>query len=356
FLSASSSSAPVHVPLRASAFIRGRLWLRARGQQPFRYTTALAIFSSCPRPPAEMTQVFFKAKCYTEMGQRVVLTGNDPTLGSWDPTKSKVELTTDAAHYPYWTGALSAPVGTDILFKMAVLGVDGRAHWEQRVDDRAFRFASVDVQLDLKFNDHHMEAARAAPAEQSEGRKDPVEHGKPKAQQSLPQPLPNATAEGHRSEDHESDRLLREALLQVGEASRRAEIAESRALRCEKLVQDAEIRAAAAERLVAELQAKLALSELQGARAELVQKVRADIDLAAPGEGHLQRIERKARAARGRRYAGYSPSADDAVLFCRNRTDSSAASSTCDASEFGWVASPPTPRSRQSTSQSSSPQ
>ncbi|CAK0894832.1 unnamed protein product, partial [Prorocentrum cordatum] len=341
FLSASSSSAPVHVPLRASAFIRGRLWLRARGQQPFRYTTALAIFSSCPRPPAEMTQVFFKAKCYTEMGQRVVLTGNDPTLGSWDPTKSKVELTTDAAHYPYWTGALSAPVGTDILFKMAVLGVDGRAHWEQRVDDRAFRFASVDVQLDLKFNDHHM---------------DPVEHGKPKAQQSLPQPLPNATAEGHRSEDHESDRLLREALLQVGEASRRAEIAESRALRCEKLVQDAEIRAAAAERLVAELQAKLALSELQGARAELVQKVRADIDLAAPGEGHLQRIERKARAARGRRYAGYSPSADDAVLFCRNRTDSSAASSTCDASEFGWVASPPTPRSRQSTSQSSSPQ
>jgi hypothetical protein len=304
-----------------------------------------------------MTQVFFKAKCYTEMGQRVVITGNDPTLGSWDPSKSKVELTTDAAHYPYWTGALSAPVGTDVLFKMTVLGVDGRARWEQSVDNRALRFPSVDVQLGMIFNDSHM-ATSVTPAEQPDNPKDSAKHNDQKeARQSLPQPLRNATAERRRSEEpHELDRLLREALTQAGEASRRAEIAESRALRCEKLVQDAEMRAAAAEKLVAELQAKLALSELQGARADLVQKVQAEIDLAAEvgaaaaGEGHMQKMERKARAARARRYSGYSPGSDDAILFRRNLSSSSVASSTCDVSECGWVATPPTPRSRQSTS------
>jgi hypothetical protein len=273
-------------------------------------------------------------------------------------------------------------MGTDILFKMAVLGVDGRAHWEQRVDNRALRFPSVDVQLGMIFNDHHMEAAGVAPTEQADDLEeaaaratatakhtDPKEeaaaratatakHTDPKeAGQSLPQPLRNATAERHASEElHEPDRLLREALTQASEASRRAEIAESRALRCEKLVQDAEMRALAAEKLVAELQAKLALSELQGARADLVQKVQAEIDLAAEvgaaavGEGHLEKIVRKARAARARRYSGYSPGLDDAVLFNRNLSSTSAASSTCDVSEYGWVATPPTPCSRQSTS------
>lgn len=302
-----------------------------------------------------MTQVFFNAKCYTEMGQRLVVTGNDPTLGSWDPIKSKVELTTDAAHYPYWTGALSAPVGVDVLFKMAVVGVDGRAHWEKRVDNRALRFPSVDVQLGMVFNEYHMEAkCVAAPTEQAD---DPEDPASPQARQSLPQPLRDAAAERRRSEEpRELDRLLRETMVQAGEASRRAELAESRALRCEELVQDAEMRAAAAEKLVAELHAKLALSELQGARADLAQMVQAEIELAAEvgaaavGEGHLQKLERKARAARARRYSGYSPGSDDAIAFCRNRSSSSAASSTCDVSECGWVATPSTPCSRQSTS------
>lgn len=250
----------------------------------------------------------------------MVITGSHPVLGSWDPSKSKVELVTDAASYPCWTGALAAPAGTDVLFKLAVLDRDGRSHWESKVPDRALAFPDADVQLSMGFDDARMETTtRAAPApagpEGPAGRQDPTE-----ARESPPpQSLPRTEAEPQRSGGpHELDRLVREALRQTVEDNRRAEIAEFRARRLEQRVQDADLRAAAAERLAAELQAKLALDELRGSMADLVHEVRAE-----------------GAAERGLRYAGFSPNAGDPAVFRRNVASSSAATSTCCASDCG---------------------
>jgi len=262
------------------------------------------------------------------MGQRVVITGSHPVLGSWDPSRSKVELATDAASYPCWTGALAAPTGTDVLFKIAVLDRDGRVHWEDRVRDRTLGFPATDVQLSVEFNDARMETTRIAPA----GRPDEDPARQPDPREARQSPRAAAEPQGSR-EPHELDRLLREALLRTAEAGRRAEIAESRARRSERLIQDADVRTAAAERMAAELQAKLALDELQGERADLVREVRAEV--------RPQKVEQAVHAARALRYAGYSPDSEDARVFRRNISCSSAASSTCYASDCGWVPASP---------------
>lgn len=261
-----------------------------------------------------MTQIFFKARCHTTVGQRVVITGSHPVLGSWDPSKSKVELVTDAASYPCWTGALAAPAGTDVLFKLAVLDRDGRSHWESKVPDRALAFPDADVQLSMGFDDARMETTTKAGPEGPAGRPDPTE-----ARESPPPRSPPRTeAEPQRfGGPHELDRLVREALRRKVEDNRRAEIAEFRARRLEQRVQDADLRAAAAERLAAELQAKLALDELRGSMADLVHEVRAE-----------------GADARELRYAGYSPNLGDPAVFRRNVACSSAATSTCCASEL----------------------
>lgn len=318
--------------------------------------------------------VSFKVRCNTKAGERLVLTGSDRTLGSWDPKKSQVELATSSANYPFWTGALVAPVGTELLFKLCVMGKDGCVSWENKIDNRLLRVPGSDMLLSMSFNDGRLETMMLAPGQKlsvhDKGNCKDVGEEPPNRLQRKPsavgQPEPEMQPELQPEmepkmertpsiadelnlpdlQPTQQERTLQEVLFREAMALRRAEIAESKAERCNKRTEEAEARAAAAEKQVAELMAKLALAELQGDRAETVNEVRAEVDVAATAshllqaelsdEIHLQRMSRKLHETRVRRFT-------DTTM-----QGSSSASSTCDSPEQGWAVGPFTPRSEMS--------
>lgn len=51
--------------------------------------------------------VAFRVYCHTHMGDRVVVVGNVPALGDWEPTRG-VELHTTAETYPLWRGEVGS--------------------------------------------------------------------------------------------------------------------------------------------------------------------------------------------------------------------------------------------------------
>lgn len=46
--------------------------------------------------------LLFRVKCHTEFTQSVIIVGNRPELGNWDPKKG-LKLNTSHEMYPLWT-------------------------------------------------------------------------------------------------------------------------------------------------------------------------------------------------------------------------------------------------------------
>lgn len=65
----------------------------------------------------------------TAWGDRVVVTGNHPALGSWDPWRA-VEMSTSESLFPSWTGRVQLPAGTRLEYKFVTLTADGGVWWE----------------------------------------------------------------------------------------------------------------------------------------------------------------------------------------------------------------------------------
>lgn len=100
----------------------GRLWQRygAASPPPALPTVSIAVEAWCDA---------------TRWGDRLVVVGNQPELGNWDP---RAGLPLDAPAWPAWSGAVELPIGADVEYKLALLRADGRVEWE-RGDNRAVR-------------------------------------------------------------------------------------------------------------------------------------------------------------------------------------------------------------------------
>lgn len=74
-------------------------------------------------------RVQFSVDCHTQFGEVVLLVGNTPTLGEWDPTKAVV-LGTNPEAYPTWSATVTLPAGTALEFKYVIKKQDGSFVWE----------------------------------------------------------------------------------------------------------------------------------------------------------------------------------------------------------------------------------
>jgi phosphatidylserine/phosphatidylglycerophosphate/cardiolipin synthase-like enzyme len=66
----------------------------------------------------------------TQWGDRVVVTGNCPELGDWDPAKGK-ELRTSDDVFPRWSASVAVPAGHVLEYKFVVVKSDGYVAWEE---------------------------------------------------------------------------------------------------------------------------------------------------------------------------------------------------------------------------------
>lgn len=67
----------------------------------------------------------------TAWGEHVVLVGDLPELGAWDPAAG-VRL--DAARWPVWTASVALPRGVRARYKLVTVDAAGRARWEPGTD------------------------------------------------------------------------------------------------------------------------------------------------------------------------------------------------------------------------------
>ncbi len=72
----------------------------------------------------------FRIKCQTQLGDRVVVVGDCPELGSWQPDAG-LPLVTSASTYPVYTSGTVDLSSGFVSFKFVRMGADGSVHWEQ---------------------------------------------------------------------------------------------------------------------------------------------------------------------------------------------------------------------------------
>jgi len=95
----------------------GRLWRRYGGDGALPLPTVeLSLGATCDR---------------TAWGDQLVVVGDAPELGAWDPTRG-VRL--DGASWPRWTGRVTVPAGARLRYKLVIVRADGRVDWEAGED------------------------------------------------------------------------------------------------------------------------------------------------------------------------------------------------------------------------------
>lgn len=93
-------------------------------------TLAIDVKHRVSRPVAAAAPaVSFSAYAVVAPGERLVLVGNAPALGAWDPANG-VRLAAD--DYPQWTARVQVPAGTAIEYKYVKVAADGTVTWESR--------------------------------------------------------------------------------------------------------------------------------------------------------------------------------------------------------------------------------
>jgi phosphatidylserine/phosphatidylglycerophosphate/cardiolipin synthase-like enzyme len=99
----------------------GRVWQRYAPDQPnpITRTVPLDVMVQCDA---------------TQWGDTVVLVGNTPELGAWDPSRG-VRLSGD--QWPSWNGLIDLRIGAALEYKFVVLSSDGAVRWETGDDHLA---------------------------------------------------------------------------------------------------------------------------------------------------------------------------------------------------------------------------
>eukprot|EP00928_Gymnodinium_smaydae_P033212 TRINITY_DN23848_c0_g5_i4.p1 TRINITY_DN23848_c0_g5~~TRINITY_DN23848_c0_g5_i4.p1 ORF type:complete len:1369 (+),score=175.37 TRINITY_DN23848_c0_g5_i4:105-4211(+) len=89
------------------------------------------VFSNAPVPLQKVT--FSLTCCMTRIGEAVFVVGNDPALGSWNPSRG-LRMCTSSKAFPVWRSecAVSLPRGGGTEFKFVMLRFDrtGEPMWE----------------------------------------------------------------------------------------------------------------------------------------------------------------------------------------------------------------------------------
>jgi hypothetical protein len=84
------------------------------------------------------TEVVFEVQAVTKPGERVVVVGNAPELGDFQPERA---LPLDGTSYPTWSGKISLIPGTKVEYKYARANGDGSFTWETIAGNRALDVA-----------------------------------------------------------------------------------------------------------------------------------------------------------------------------------------------------------------------
>jgi subtilisin family serine protease len=79
------------------------------------------------RAPADRIAATFNVTADTRWGQQVLVVGNLPELGGWDPSRG---VALDPAGYPVWTASAGLPPNTAVEFKYVKRDPDGTVTWE----------------------------------------------------------------------------------------------------------------------------------------------------------------------------------------------------------------------------------
>lgn len=85
-----------------------------------------------PSLPEAPTHFAFEVP-FTRPGDAVLLVGDHPALGSWDPARG-LALETSPSVFPTWAGRVRLPAGARIACKLVVRRADGSLRWELGAD------------------------------------------------------------------------------------------------------------------------------------------------------------------------------------------------------------------------------
>ncbi|KKA30803.1 hypothetical protein TD95_003661 [Thielaviopsis punctulata] len=91
--------------------------------------TATTTSAACTVPTA--VAVSFTETVTTNFGDTIKIVGNIPALGSWSPS-SAIALSANSytSSNPVWTGTVSLPAGTTVLYKFIKVSSSGTVTWE----------------------------------------------------------------------------------------------------------------------------------------------------------------------------------------------------------------------------------
>lgn len=94
-------------------------------------SATLVSYDVSSMPSAETSRITrprrSKRRDRTAWGDAVVMVGEAPELGAWDPARG-VRL--DGATWPRWTGHVTVPAGARLRYKLVIVRADGRVDWE----------------------------------------------------------------------------------------------------------------------------------------------------------------------------------------------------------------------------------
>jgi hypothetical protein len=131
------SAAPAAVPAASCSEGKDMLSIRDRVPTAWRAVLMLAallaglLTVAAPQARAASTgetPITFRLHATTE-GETLLVTGNIPQLGSWDPAKA-LPLSTTASTYPHWSAGVQLPVGTTVEYKYIKRSPSGAVTWE----------------------------------------------------------------------------------------------------------------------------------------------------------------------------------------------------------------------------------
>ncbi|WP_428963153.1 carbohydrate-binding module family 20 domain-containing protein [Micromonospora fluostatini] len=95
-------------------------------------------------PGSGVTDVRFTVTATTSWGQNVFVTGDHPSLGSWNPANARA---LDPASYPQWQATLGLPAGATVEYKYLRRDAGGGVTWEGGGNRRATVPASGNLTL-----------------------------------------------------------------------------------------------------------------------------------------------------------------------------------------------------------------
>ena len=93
--------------------------------------------------------VSFEVRTETAFGDTVVIVGETPQLGGWEPERG-IRMSTCEENYPIWRVEpllLNEHGHGDVEFKFVVLGADGHQQWEPLPHNRRLVLGGEEVQV-----------------------------------------------------------------------------------------------------------------------------------------------------------------------------------------------------------------